>query len=105
LRDSLVRALPSVDMALASEYTPSRASDMLVSVARVVVAELSKQDVELKRSLEEMATIVSAEVSIPSLRKITSNTTANRHEHCWLYRYRSYALQTDLFRLPSHQDE
>lgn len=54
LRSRLVSALPLEDISLAGDYTPSRASGMLVPVAKAAASELSPRDEQLRLNLVMM---------------------------------------------------
>ena len=54
LRNSLVKALPLQDIVMAGDYTPSRASGMLVPYARPAVAKLSLEDTEAIEDLRQV---------------------------------------------------
>jgi hypothetical protein len=54
LRDGLAKALPLEVISLAGDYSPSRASGMLVPVPRTGAAMLSSQDEQTKQDLKDM---------------------------------------------------
>ena len=64
LRNSLAKALPLEAIVMAGDYTPSRASGMLVPVPRAAVIVLSDRDVQLKHTLERTALSLEVELEM-----------------------------------------